>query len=228
MNGQIFKCKVCKSKFPTKEIMLKHVKKEHPKTIACTICNEECANYDQLQVHLKKVHHQSNQCQKCGQVFKSRQEVVEHVKQAHQEATCRYCSQQFDSYNILQEHLKETHYKNDEGFNGQTESSAPLQSNECLKCGQVFTSHQEVVKHNNQMHKLVFCRFCRQKVASYDMHLKTIHLIEDKQSSETEHDSNNEQDKQFKFKEFTSELALDDQTVISVAKVTNQYKLKQK
>ncbi|CAL6057365.1 Hypothetical_protein [Hexamita inflata] len=78
------------------------------------------------------------------------------------------------------------------------------QSNQCLKCGQVFQSHQDVVKQNNQMHKLVFCRFCRQKVA-YDMHLKTIHQIEE-QRSDTEHDSNNEQEKQFKLKEFTSEL----------------------
>ncbi|CAL6057349.1 Conserved_hypothetical protein [Hexamita inflata] len=121
---QQFKCRVCKSYFTTKEIMLTHVKQEHPKPKMCTICYEECSSFEQLQVHLQMAHRQSNQCQKCGQVFQSHQEVVEHVKQAHQEATCRYCSQQFDSYNMLQKHLQAIHYQSEDtqSYNGNESS----------------------------------------------------------------------------------------------------------
>merc|ERR1712059_53391 len=99
----------------------------------------------------------------CGRMFRTKQEVKEHIKRAHtmEREQCEVCQQWLKN---LKTHMKQVH--------GEKKHS-------CHQCGKVFTKNCDLKLHIRRVHerKRYVCPECRTTVCKIRDHLRVSHNI---------------------------------------------------
>lgn len=85
-------CKICRKNFESKRKLLKHVKEEHPKTIACKSCEEIFHKNSDLEVHIEAEHKQMEtyDCDRCDKKFVLIWRLRKH-KESHTNMNMKKC-----------------------------------------------------------------------------------------------------------------------------------------
>ena len=149
-------CKICEEEFNSKVELINHIKANHLETIS--LCkdylNDKCINEKEEchYLHAEKEKPPSDRtCKKCDKTLESFEELSDHDKTHKSSQTgqfkCEQCENSFTSNEILQEHMI---------LHSESEDLSPMR---CTKCGQVFSTTEELKSHNKTHLKFIPCKF---------------------------------------------------------------------
>lgn len=84
-NGKTFQCKICDSRFTTKNNLRIHIRIHHgEKPYPCNICNYKCRQIANLQGHMR-IHSAEKlfQCHLCSYKYKIKPSLKKHIMSIH-------------------------------------------------------------------------------------------------------------------------------------------------
>lgn len=155
INGNIYKCALCKVQFEVFSKLNCHMNEHFPAHI-CYWCGKGFTAIDRLKAHFA-THNEAPdsdtvpvyiKCTKCDESFSSRYERDKHYKKLHsgRQHRCPYCLEGFTSYRIRLRHLRLEH--------------GVKQDYPCSLCPAVFSMFNLRTKHISQVHVREFKFFC--------------------------------------------------------------------
>ena len=106
----------------------------------CGYCGKKCEDYKAYYHHIKYYHEAKHGCEICGEVFRSAEQVEDHVKVVHTkelEFRCDQCFKTCPSRVGLASHMKSHN------------ESRPFH---CEKCPKAFKSNCDLVNHDKRVH----------------------------------------------------------------------------
>lgn len=106
----------------------------------CGYCGKKCEDYKAYYHHIKYYHEAKHGCEICGEVFRSAEQVEDHVKVVHTkelEFRCDQCFKTCPSRVGLASHMKSHN------------ESRPFR---CEKCPKAFKSNCDLVNHDKRVH----------------------------------------------------------------------------
>lgn len=157
-------CSICTVSHLRFEDLQEHIKENHPSSIGkpntCTICARKFPTKYKLEVHLKVHGNEFFHCLTCFEVFRKEEELIVH-NEIHPPKKL--------SASKIQDESKDSNAESDDEEGSMKRSHSPSTQNnpkssklshKCVCCKETFTSKNELVKHQLELHDSLKCGTC--------------------------------------------------------------------
>lgn len=135
-------CDKCSDHFPTQKALDKHSSSQHGE-FRCDECDKNFANEVALNYHLESPRHIPQlPCDACGDQFPTKKALDKHRLAKHINLQCKQCKVDFADQETLNNHLK---------------SPVHTPKYSCDKCGDHFTTPEDLEKHRSSQHGKFRC-----------------------------------------------------------------------
>lgn len=132
-------CPQCTYSFQSKDLLEKHVMKNHSEKIVCEVCGAAACDANALKNHMLRMHDPTLiKCKVCDATVEGNFRLEIHMKRVHGDRQLEQCKICGDSFIHLRRHMRNFHQG--------------VKNFQCDKCEKGFVSKSLLEKHNMSVH----------------------------------------------------------------------------